>query len=185
MVYGGFENNLEFIQPVLSRIAFLHGRIGNPGCMQVDIGDGSADSFCFAPELLGPGNYYARVFEGSEESDRWQQSLVLVRIARECFAEAARICPDQYGGNAPPLELPVAAGLIPPTPAYTKYIAILISRLAFNSMGLRPKGINEVFQFLAPGFSAHRRFGIGGNLAAVFCLGLTHAARPQAAAAHI
>jgi hypothetical protein len=133
MVYGGFENNLEFIRPVLSRIAFLHGRIGNPGCMQVDIGNGSAedrphvrhfctlwtesflgflrrrssaDSFCFAPELLGPDNYYARVFEGREESDRWQQSLVLVRIARECFEEAARSCADKDGGNAPPLELP-------------------------------------------------------------------------------
>lgn len=120
MVYGGFENNLKFIRPVLSRIAFLHGRIGNPGCMQVDIGDGSAeerpyvrhfralwtesfrgflhrrssaDSFCFTPELLGPEIYYARVFEGQEESDRWQQSLVLVRIARECFEEAARIRP--------------------------------------------------------------------------------------------
>lgn len=118
MVYGGFENKLEFIRPFLGRIAFLHGRIGNPGCMQVDIGGGSAeehpcvphfralwtesfrgflrrrpsaDSFCFAPELLGPEIYYARVFEGREESDRWQQSLVLVRIARECFAEAAGI----------------------------------------------------------------------------------------------
>ncbi len=117
MVYGGFENKLEFIRPVLGRIGFLHGRIGNPGCMQVDIGDGSGegrpyvnhfralwtesflgflrrrplpDRFCFAPELLGPEYYYARVFDGREESDRWQQSLVLVHIARECFAEARR-----------------------------------------------------------------------------------------------
>jgi len=133
MVYGGFENKLEFIRPVLDRIAFMHGRIGNPGCIQVDIGDGSAeerpnvhhfralwtesfrgflrrrsnaDSFCFTPELLGPEIYYARVFDGREESDRWQQSMVLVRIARECFEEAARIYPGQNGGNAPPSELP-------------------------------------------------------------------------------
>jgi sugar phosphate isomerase/epimerase len=117
MVYGGFENKLEFIRPVLGRIAFLHGRIGNPGCMQVDIGDGSVeqrpyvghfremwtesffgflerrplfDSFCFTVELLGPEFYYARIFDGREESDRWEQSLVLVRIAQECFAEARR-----------------------------------------------------------------------------------------------
>ncbi len=39
MVYGGFEKKLSFIQPVIERVYFLHGRIGNPGCMQVDIGD--------------------------------------------------------------------------------------------------------------------------------------------------
>ena len=115
MVYGGFENKLEFIRPVLSRVAFLHGRIGSPGCMQVDVGDGSAndrpyvshfrtlwiesflgffrrspspDRFIFAPELLGPEIYYARTFAGREESNRWEQSLVLLRIARECFEEA-------------------------------------------------------------------------------------------------
>ena len=37
MVYGGFENKLSFIQPVIERVRFLHGRIGNPGCMQVAI----------------------------------------------------------------------------------------------------------------------------------------------------
>ncbi|MGD0481406.1 MAG: hypothetical protein ABSA42_14625 [Terracidiphilus sp.] len=117
MVYGGFENKMEFFRPVLGRIGFLHGRIGNPGCMQVDVGDGSADGrpyvahfralwtasflgyllrrplcdrFCFTPELLGPEFYYARLFDGREETDRWEQSLVLVRMARECFAEARR-----------------------------------------------------------------------------------------------
>jgi hypothetical protein len=117
MVYGGFENKLEFIRPVLGRIGFMHGRIGNSCCMQVDIGDGSEgegpyvrhfralwteaflgflqrrpleDRFCFTPELLGPEYYYARTFRGQEESDRWEQSLVLVRMARECFSEARR-----------------------------------------------------------------------------------------------
>jgi sugar phosphate isomerase/epimerase len=117
MVYGGFENKRAFIAPVLARIAFMHGRIGNPGCMQVNIGDGLADgrpyvehfralwteafvgflarrpatdSITFTPELLDPSIYYARTFEGQEESDRWLQSLVLVRIARECFDEACQ-----------------------------------------------------------------------------------------------
>jgi sugar phosphate isomerase/epimerase len=117
MVYGGVENKMKFFQVALDRIAFMHGRIGNPCSMQVDVGDGSADGrpfvahfralwtesflgflmrrplfdrFCFTPELLGPQYYYARIFDGHEETDRWEQSLVLVRIARECFAEARR-----------------------------------------------------------------------------------------------
>ena len=121
MVYGGFENKLAFIQPVLERVRFLHGRIGNPGCIQVNIGDGDLDhhpyvghfrqlwaaSFagfldsaapgdfiCFTPELLASRIYYARTFPDSdgqprEESDRWEQSLLLRDIARECFVEAS------------------------------------------------------------------------------------------------
>jgi len=120
LVYGGFEKKFKFLQPVLQRVRFLHGRIGNPGCIQVDIGDGAADSqpfvahfrelwtasmagflesagpgdhLIFAPELLASGIYYARLFRDAggqlrEEGDRWQQSLVLWRIARECFAQA-------------------------------------------------------------------------------------------------
>lgn len=117
MVYGGFEKKLEFIRPVFDRVRFIHGRIGNPGSMQVDAGDGRPDgrpfvahfralwtaafagflrtaqpgaSICFTPELLAPRIYYARTFGGREECDRWQQSLVLRRIAEECFAEAEK-----------------------------------------------------------------------------------------------
>jgi sugar phosphate isomerase/epimerase len=114
MVYGNFERKLEFLQPVIERVRFLHGRIGSPGCMQVDIGNGDGQAhpsirhfkalwnavfaaylrsphnsfFCFAPELLGPSINYARTFAGREESDRWQQALVLCGIASECFANA-------------------------------------------------------------------------------------------------
>lgn len=110
MVYGGFARKLEFIRPVLERVRFLHGRIGNPGCMQVKIDPtqrpepeyvthfrqlwsecfrGGADMF--APELLAADIYYARTLpEGGEESDRWGQSLLLRRIAEECYAEAHR-----------------------------------------------------------------------------------------------
>jgi len=118
MVYGGFEKKLAFIQPVIERVHFLHGRIGTPGCMQVDVGDlenaaklpfvghfrelwtqvftaflrrsSPGASFRFAVELLASKIYYAREFHGAEESDRWQQSLVLTQIARGCFREAQR-----------------------------------------------------------------------------------------------
>jgi len=112
MVYGGFERKLELIQPVIERVRFLHGRIGNPGCMQVAITADDDSSYVahfrtlwtkcfeaflratsqqqtfitFTPELLAQDIFYARTFNGVEESDRWQQSLLLVKIARECFA---------------------------------------------------------------------------------------------------
>jgi len=121
MVYGGFENKLAFIAPVLGRVRFLHGRIGNPGCIQVRVDEiapeeasyvthfkqlwtacfrGLLDSaqpgdyICFAPELLAPGIHYARTFpdgsgEMGEESDQWDQSLILKRMAAECFRQAS------------------------------------------------------------------------------------------------
>ena len=116
MVYGGFEKKLAYIQPIIDRVRFVHGRIGNPGCMQVAIEPNDPATYVahfrtmwtacfaaflrdpkprqpfitFAAELLAPDIYYARTFRGGEESDRWQQSLLLCEIARECFAEAMR-----------------------------------------------------------------------------------------------
>jgi sugar phosphate isomerase/epimerase len=127
MVYGGFDKKLSFIRPVLERVRFVHGRISNPGCIQVDIGDGSSasrpyvdhfremwracftgflasaksgDMICFTPELLAPEIYYARTFPDNagrpqEESNRWSQSLLLRKIAQECFAESK----TEYGTN--------------------------------------------------------------------------------------
>ena len=120
MVYGGFEKKFAFILPVLERVRFVHGRIGNPGCIQVPVGvdgpdqapyvmhfrqlwtgafrgfvhtAGPGDFICFTPELLAPDIYYARTFPDSEgapreESDRWEQSLVLNQIAASCFRSA-------------------------------------------------------------------------------------------------
>lgn len=38
-----FDESLEFMAPVLDRVRYLHGRIGTPGCIQVDVGDGSSE----------------------------------------------------------------------------------------------------------------------------------------------
>ena len=51
------------------------------------------DYIVFAPELLHAGVFYARTVvtpsgEITEESDRWQQALWLVEIARQCFSAA-------------------------------------------------------------------------------------------------
>ena len=118
MVYGDIEGKFNFLEPVFDRVRFIHGRIGNPGNIQVDIGDGTnqtyvdhfkemwtrsfagflksakpGDYVVFAPELLFPRIYYARTFPDSkgvprEEGDRWQQALLYNQIARACFEEA-------------------------------------------------------------------------------------------------
>lgn len=115
MVYGGFEKKFAFIQPVMERVRFLHGRVADPGCIQVRVDpegaarppyvehfrqmwtacfraflhSGEGDAICFTTELLGPDIYYARTFGGAEESDRWRQSLLLKRMAAECFVCAS------------------------------------------------------------------------------------------------
>lgn len=118
MVYGGFGRKLDFIRPVLDRVRFLHGRIANPGCIQVPVNPASTPEpeyvnhfrelwtecfrgflqtddmlkhICFTPELLAPDIYYARTFDGHEESDRWEQSMILKQIAEECF-QCAQSC---------------------------------------------------------------------------------------------
>lgn len=119
MVYGGIENKLEFIQPVFDRVRFMHGRIGNPGCIQVDVKDKNADyvqhfkemwkrSFlgflksakpgdyiCFTVELLKAEIFYERTVlnaDGTEqeEGDRWQQALLYKEIIEECWEAAQK-----------------------------------------------------------------------------------------------
>jgi len=114
MVYGGFEQKVAFLAPIFDRVRFIHGRIGNPGCMQVRIDTNATEpplyvqhfkrlwSLCFrsggriyfTPELLAPDIFYARTFPNgdsiaAEESDRWEQSLLLKQIAEQCFEQAA------------------------------------------------------------------------------------------------
>lgn len=119
MIYGDWDQKVDFIQPVLDRVGYMHGRIGNPGCIQVDIGDGTGhepflphfidlwtksfkgfqatamagDFFIFCPELLFPEIFYARTFPDAqgipqEESNRWQQALVLTQVAQRAWQAA-------------------------------------------------------------------------------------------------
>jgi hypothetical protein len=120
MVYGDIVGKWDFAAPVFERVRYVHGRIGNPGSMQVDIGDGKGrtyvdhfremwtrsfagflktakpgDYVTFSPELLGPSIYYARTFSDAtghpkEEGDRWQQAILYAQIAKECFVETQK-----------------------------------------------------------------------------------------------
>jgi hypothetical protein len=118
MTYGDLEMKLARMAPVLERTRFLHGRVSDPGCIQIPPGaEASAkhvaffrrmwtaslkgflasaapgDVFGFYPELLPASLCYARQVPDTsgaltEESDRWLDALALVRIARQCWAEA-------------------------------------------------------------------------------------------------
>ncbi len=111
MVYGSFEKKFAYIKPVIERVRFIHGRVANPGCIQVEVKEGTphlthfkqlwtgcfqgfltqadaSDFICFTPELLSPNIYYAQSLNGAEQTDRWKESLLLNQIARACFAQA-------------------------------------------------------------------------------------------------
>jgi len=56
---------------------------------------GPGDILVFAPEILAPTYYYARVFRNQsdsfvEESDRYEQALLYRQVALECFQTARR-----------------------------------------------------------------------------------------------
>lgn len=118
MVYGGIENKWDFIQPVFNRVSFMHGRIGNPGCIQVNVTDDKnleyvmhfkemwkrsflgflktakpGDYICFTVELLKADIFYARTIPTDsgeqEEGDRWQQALLYKEIVQECWEAAS------------------------------------------------------------------------------------------------
>lgn len=40
MPYGDMSSKLAFMKPIFDRVAFMHGRVGSSGSMQVTIGDG-------------------------------------------------------------------------------------------------------------------------------------------------
>jgi hypothetical protein len=53
------------------------------------------DVICFTPELLGADVFYARKFRNSagemvEESDRWEQALMLGKVGEECWQASLR-----------------------------------------------------------------------------------------------
>ena len=56
MVYGGMEMKLAFMEPIFSRVGFLHGRIASPGNMQVPIGP---DPHTRPVQAHGEANYLA------------------------------------------------------------------------------------------------------------------------------
>lgn len=105
------ERAVERLMPVLERTSHMHGRISNGEQVQVDVGDGSNDTAQFFVRLwatamhhwlqgaqpgdvlpfaseLGPPRYAITLPDGSEFSDRWEQSLVMKRLAEQAWQKA-------------------------------------------------------------------------------------------------
>jgi len=105
------ERAIDRLECVLSRTSHMHGRISNGEAVQVDVGDGSGDTAKFFVRLwasamrswlsdattgdvlqfaseLGPPRYAITLPDGSEFSDRWEQSLVMKRLAEEAWTLA-------------------------------------------------------------------------------------------------
>ena len=99
------------MDPVLQRVSHLHGRISNGEQAQVDVGDGSGDTAQFFVRLwtramsywrkdagpgdvfpftseLGPPRYAMTTLDGKEFSDRWEQSLVMKKLAEQAWAQS-------------------------------------------------------------------------------------------------
>jgi hypothetical protein len=111
LVYGDLDAKLTALQPVFDRCRMIHGRISDPGCIQVAVrpdddatyvehfrrmwsavidgcrAAGEVDVLPFVVELLPATAFYARTIDrgdgvAEEEVDRWAQADVLWDIAR-------------------------------------------------------------------------------------------------------
>ena len=105
LVYGDLDAKLAALQPVFDRCHMVHGRISDPGCIQVAVrpdddatyvdhfrrmwtaviegcgAGGELDVLPFVVELLPAAAFYARTIDRGagpeEEADRWTQAELL------------------------------------------------------------------------------------------------------------
>jgi sugar phosphate isomerase/epimerase len=107
------ERAVDRLLPVLERTSHMHGRISNGEAVQVDVGDGTGETAQFFVRLwatamhywlqgagpgdvlpfaseLGPPRYAITTPDGLEFSDRWEQSLVMKRLAEQAWDRAKR-----------------------------------------------------------------------------------------------
>lgn len=78
--YGDLPAKLDAMQPIFDRVRFMHGRIGSPSCMQVDIADGVApipQSFGILDFLADHREIWTRAMQGFLSSAKPGDYLVL------------------------------------------------------------------------------------------------------------
>ena len=128
MPYGDFMDKVGRLGAVFERVRFIHARVGDSSNMQVPSKAPSmetamehfrelrrrsfsgflrhaerGDYLIFAPELLPQSLNYPRCVETTEgewteDSDRWEEALKLVAVAKDCWDKALR--DSSFGGGA-------------------------------------------------------------------------------------
>jgi hypothetical protein len=128
--YRGFEVARHYVDPILDRTCFLHGRVSDGECMQIDLADphyarhvtnfrwwwtqgmsrwlktaGPGDILPFVPELGPAASGYSITIADAggvrrEIADRWQGTLLLKQWAEECFEAASAMSGDPAGTAA-------------------------------------------------------------------------------------
>jgi hypothetical protein len=82
LAYGDLPAKFDALQPIFERVRFMHGRIGNTACMQVDIADG----FAPVPQVFGLQDFLAH------HREMWTRAM-------QCFLSSAK--PGDYLVLAP------------------------------------------------------------------------------------
>ena len=118
MGYPGFATSFNYLTPIIERTRFLHGRVSDGQCMQVNLADpakrahlenfatlwravytafsaqaGPGDFLAFTPELGPPSSGYSITIPAEngarqELADRWADTLLLKDLARNGFVLA-------------------------------------------------------------------------------------------------
>ncbi len=120
LTYGDMDMKFEKMRPIFQRTRFMHLRVSSNAFGQLTASDPAearhlnyyrrmwtasfagflaaaqaGDYFAVHPELLPARAFYPKMVPGPdgalrEESDRWTESVFLIEVARECFAEAEK-----------------------------------------------------------------------------------------------
>jgi hypothetical protein len=101
MVYGNWSQKMAFLEPIFSRVAFLHGRIASPSCMQVpidpDLGARPRQAHGSADYLLHFKELWTRAMFGFLQSAGPGDILIFAPEILSAKTYYARMFPNQSG----------------------------------------------------------------------------------------
>lgn len=101
MVYGDWSEKMAFMEPIFSRIAFMHGRIASPSCMQVpidqDLSARPRQAHGAADYLLHFRDLWTRAMYGFQQSAVSGDFLIFAPEILPARTYYARMVPNQFG----------------------------------------------------------------------------------------